>query len=280
MERLSSCYFCGDAVDAALEEYPLVHSDRYDELDTDQRIVLCPSCRRKLTTVIERVLETAFDGGHTSGADTPVSDEESEDPLIDVGGEDAMTASSVTAIDDAEANGQQESARDSSGFEYGPDDGGEDTDTAADSGADDTAADSDADETVTDAEADDAVSGSEAFETVAGSEADDTAAGSEAGDTTAQAQTDDTTSESETGDTAAESESDDEDDAPEYTFERWQFNKVVRLLQNREFPVDIDELTILADSAYEIDEPTTHEIIDALVERGVVVDNGDTLTRA
>ncbi|MUV89933.1 hypothetical protein GJ629_08530 [Halapricum sp. CBA1109] len=51
------------------------------------------------------------------------------------------------------------------------------------------------------------------------------------------------------------------------------------MLQNREFPVEIDELVVVASSAYGIDEPTCHAVIRALVDRGVVEDRGDELVR-
>lgn len=231
MDRLSSCYFCGDAVDAALEEYPLVHSDRYPDLDTDERIVLCPSCRRKLTTVIERVLASAFED-----EDGPAIPEE-EDPLLDVE-EEPMTATAVSTP----ADHTEEPSDDDVDFQFDAAGAPAETDGESASAADDGPVD------------------------VMGPTDDDAPA--DAG--TAEDASDESSSDGTEGD---------KEPAATYTFEKREFNKVVKLLQNREFPVDIDELVVIAQSAYEIGEPTTHEIIDALVERGVVVDDGDQLSR-
>lgn len=288
MTRLSSCYFCGDAVDAAVEEYPLVHSDRYDDIETDQRIVLCPSCRRKLTTVIERVLESAFD----SNVDAVPADatSETDEDLIDVEADDVMTASAVETLDGSAEESSTKSATDEpDGFQYGDTESEEpdaemastvspetvETDDVDDSDADTHSqgeTDEDVDDDPAEAETEDSDHTGDEEESPAESASVDDEPDSDAAD-------EESADEEDPDGDAADEENADDEESPEYTFERWQFNKIVRLLQNREFPVEIDELTVLADSAYEIDEPTTHEVIDALVERGVVVDNGETLTR-
>lgn len=57
MDRLSSCYFCGTAVDAPLEDYPVVPGAVSTEEGGDGLVVtLCPTCRRKLATIVERVV--------------------------------------------------------------------------------------------------------------------------------------------------------------------------------------------------------------------------------
>ncbi|MUV89934.1 hypothetical protein GJ629_08535 [Halapricum sp. CBA1109] len=128
MERLSSCYFCGDAVDASVAEYSLVESERYD-IDTDHRIVLCPTCRRKLTDVIERVVSAVFDDDRDPEAvaagpeDDPMtatdvqavegdSLEVTDDPLVDVDGTEngATEAEDDGENEDAVAEGGAEAA--------------------------------------------------------------------------------------------------------------------------------------------------------------------------
>lgn len=70
--------------------------------------------------------------------------------------------------------------------------------------------------------------------------------------------------------------SDDEmtDDAePKLT--KLEYNKVMRLLQNRSFPVDRGEIREIATSAYEIDSQEFDAVIDAAVERDLIaVENG------
>lgn len=59
-----------------------------------------------------------------------------------------------------------------------------------------------------------------------------------------------------------------------------QFRKVMRLLNNREFPVDRTEVEELASGAYDLDDDHVRDIIDYAVERGVLADDGGTLRRA
>ncbi|MFW6018191.1 MAG: hypothetical protein ACOCPX_05165, partial [Halapricum sp.] len=68
-------------------------------------------------------------------------------------------------------------------------------------------------------------------------------------------------------------------EAAEDPFQRGEYNKVVRLLQNREFPVEIEEITVVARSAYGIDRDTTHAILNALIESDILEDRGDELVR-
>lgn len=185
MDRLASCYFCGDAVDAQLQEYPLVTSDR---IETGRTVVLCPSCRQKLTTVVEDVLDAAIDSGSTT-----------DGPSVDLGDDPLETLEQPT--DESHMT------------------------------------------------------------------------------TTAVEPTDDVT---ETGDAATSDSADEQagNSRESADFERGEYNKVVKLLQNREFPVEIEEITVVARSAYEIDRNTTHTILDVLIDRGVLEDRGDELVRA
>lgn len=252
MERLSSCYFCGDAVDAAIEEYPLVRSARYD-LDTDQRIVLCPSCRRKLTSVIERVLESAFDEDAPDPEDVSLDAEE--------GDPEAMTATEVETVDVSMADIDAEESVEVD------DETEEDDDPLSAGGFEETPAENGAERDGPEAEA----------ETESAEENDDEPAGDDGEES--DPAVDDDEQDTDSVDDGDEERADAESDEQSRDYEKAEFNKVVRLLQNREFPVDIDELVVVASSAYTIDEPTTHAIIDALIDRGVVVDNGDELDR-
>lgn len=245
MDRLSSCYFCGDAVDAALEEYPLVDPRRHPDVETDQRIVLCPSCRRKLTNVIERVLESALNGDEPDVEADGIADLGDEEELVDLDGSldqadngEEMTATSVETVDDSaseHAYSSSTAAGDLSG----------DDETAA---TDDT---STADDERTTAEE------PSATEAGTSTEADD-----------------------DTGATGDQQETAQQTRPEQSAYSRAEHNKVVKLLQNREFPVEIEEITVVARSAYGIDRDTTHAILDALIERGVVEDQGDRLVRA
>lgn len=249
MERLSSCYFCGDAVDAALEEYPLVDPDRHADIETDQRIVLCPTCRRKLTAVVEQVLEAALNG---ESADVDASEVDTlgdEAELIDLdesldqsdNGEE-MTATSVERVDDESERTYTSStaAKDLSSNDDGASESGAGEDSVGD-----------------DAAGPDSGHEDESATTEADDEPDQT--GVQDGEQTPHEQ---------------------EQTTREQGYTRAEHNKVVKLLQNREFPVEIEEITVVARSAYGIDRDTTHSILEALIDRGVVEDRGDRLVRA
>ncbi|PSQ16259.1 hypothetical protein BRD00_11230 [Halobacteriales archaeon QS_8_69_26] len=56
MTDLSSCYFCGTAIEAPVREYPVVPEDLGDA--EGPTVSLCPTCRRKHRAVVETVLAT------------------------------------------------------------------------------------------------------------------------------------------------------------------------------------------------------------------------------
>ncbi|SDL89510.1 hypothetical protein SAMN04487949_0093 [Halogranum gelatinilyticum] len=72
---------------------------------------------------------------------------------------------------------------------------------------------------------------------------------------------------------------DDEPAASETPTEPKQFRKVMRLLNNRQFPVDRAEFAELAAGAYELDDDHVAEIIDYADERGVIVVDGGVLRK-
>lgn len=287
MERLSSCYFCGDAVDASVAEYSLVESDRYD-VDTDHRIVLCPTCRRKLTDVIERVVSAMFDDDRdpeevaAGPGDDPMTATDVEavgsddgldtaaDPLVDVDG----TENGVPKSEDDESEYGDGTADDVEGADGAAADEEAETDEATTAAADSAGA---ATEEESDGERDgwgdgDVNEDESGVEDDEETESDDSDGGEDDdGQTTAVG-----ASESGGG-----TDADDGGATAETTdYEKAEFNKIVRLLQNRDFPVEIDELVVVASSAYGIDEPTCHAVIRALVDRGVVEDRGDELVRS
>lgn len=252
MQRLSSCYFCGDAVDAAIEEYPLVSSDRFESLETDQRVVLCPSCRRKLTTVIERVLEAALGGRPTDG--------DPEELLAEMDDGEEMSVTKIESIDPPDQLGTSGEAADGTDASAGQPAESDPATNGADEDAEDGAEQED--------QRDEPAPSIDSDGPAADGDVDNGAAGQQSeGEDTDEDPSDGTES------AAAVVEA-------EVGYQKAEFNRVVRLLQNREFPVEIDELTVVAESAYGIDEETTHAIVDALIERGVVADNGDELVRA
>jgi hypothetical protein len=66
----------------------------------------------------------------------------------------------------------------------------------------------------------------------------------------------------------------DDEDVP-----REAYDKVVRLLQNREFPVDAGDILAVATNAYGLRRRDCEAAIDRLVEQGVIGREGDRLVR-
>jgi hypothetical protein len=56
-----------------------------------------------------------------------------------------------------------------------------------------------------------------------------------------------------------------------------EYYKVLRLLQNREFPMERADLTGLVTGAYDVSEPQCERILETAIERGVLVEKGSTL---
>jgi len=55
------------------------------------------------------------------------------------------------------------------------------------------------------------------------------------------------------------------------------YYKVLRLLQNREFPMARADLMALVTGAYDISEPQCERILEVAIDRGVLVEDGSTL---
>lgn len=209
MDRLSSCYFCGGALDVSLSEYPVVPKELQSG-DEGPTVVLCPTCRRKLGGVIETVV-AATDGpgsGTDAGESADASAFEFEAEETDAGDSDA------------------------------PDDPGETSDLRTPS---------------------------------EGHPAADAGASPDPGETS------DLRTPSEGEPEAGEVSTDLGEEAAEAkpTMTRLEYNKVMRLLQNRPFPVDRGEIREVATSAYDIAPEEFDAVVDAAVERDLIaVENG------
>lgn len=57
------------------------------------------------------------------------------------------------------------------------------------------------------------------------------------------------------------------------------YRKVLRLLQNREFPVRRDEIAAVAANAYELTPQEANSAIDTIVQKGLLVEEGGVLRR-
>jgi hypothetical protein len=288
MDHLASCYFCKSALEAPLQDYRVVPVEIRDDDDVTTA-TLCSSCHAKLERLLAPVVRAAGGDGATLDAhdadrvtNPPTADEpepepetetepepetetepepetgprsgrpddDSEDSLVDVG-------TSLVDVDDPLAGGDRSADREeptadapgyeSSGSAAAPDAGG------------------------------DQRSGNEEQGRATRTEEQDGGDGTEAqtgADTRSEAQTGAETR------TETEAEGDTSDDeTTRTTVSALEYNRVMRLLQNREFPVDRAEIQTVAANAYGLAEHECAEVIDLAVDRGLVAERGDQLVR-
>jgi hypothetical protein len=284
MDRLSSCYFCGTALDEPLQDYPLVAGDTGEH---GAVVTLCPGCHHKLETVLDIVvgegedLPALEDGdrvaleGESPAALTEPETGSGPDPIALGDGKQGDTDGAALTDAETGAGGGAEPdveplAVDSTDAESGTDAGWR-TDEAAGGPRDADPDTSDADSATSDAAreaADDDSDGAD--ETGSPSPAD---GGNAATDSTA---TDAATA----GDTAeGASGGTDPDREVTTTVSALEYNKVMRLLQNRAFPVDRAEIETVAASAYELSESECAAVIDLAVDRGLIAERDGQLVR-
>lgn len=310
MQHLSSCYFCGTALDAPLEEYPVV-PELFRNGDTPETTAtLCPTCYEKLETVLDAVVDAATDGEPTPADSATETTEKTETPDETPASDDSETTTDDITADDVAAMAGD---LDSRILDDDTDDVASDDPTAADTTTDDdiTAEDvaamaGDIDEGIlddTDEEDDDsddlreAMSADVPAELDAGGD-DETAAETADTDTSDPLaddgdanetvdNTDETVDDTDADSTAAEVTSDSEtetgdDDAPtaaRTSISALEYNKVMRLLQNRQFPVARAEIETVAANAYDLSQQECAEVIDLAVDRGLIGESGDQLVR-
>lgn len=244
MDRLSSCYFCGTALDEPLTEYPIVPA-ALNPGDTQRSVVVCRSCQRKLDTVMEEIVAaveadrdgiTAVDtsqaadseAGDRATADRDAHHEHgdrrregmpSTDPDLD--GSNALEADEVDPFD-----------IDEGGDGGGSDDGGSN-----------------------------------------GNESDDSRGSSSESDGS------DSNGGGSNGDGSYDGESTSESAGEEPSLSAFEYNKVMRLVQNREFPLDRTEIETVAANAYDISRRDCARILDAAVDRGLLAERDGQLVR-
>lgn len=251
MDTLSSCYFCNTALDESVDSHPLIDSPK------SSSVVLCQSCRHKLEPLLDAVVEAAATGAVTAAS-------------ADADG-DALLARS----NEADAAGTTRPSEDATA-------GGPDVDDGASSGA--------ASEPAIEADESDLPPWDEAVGVVDGDEAPDTAGGPERtdGDDADQARAE-ANSSAGGADSATSADTDgnqpmSDDEASNAagtrtTISALEYNRVMRLLQNREFPVDRDEILTVAANAYSLGREDCAEVIDLAIDRGLIEESEGQLTR-
>lgn len=259
MPDLSACYFCGAAADAQVREYDVVPGAADESLRSTA--TLCPGCREKLETVLSPVvrgaqpsdepvdvrLEAVEAADADAAASAPTLEVESEDILAaadrsrDAADDEAVDADAEAASNDADEETTSSDETDAAADPFAGPGGGSGTDGIAFGGGTDASASSGAD-----SETESELTG-DADSTAGGSDAAAASTGGSAGDV-------------------------DRPDADTY-------NRVVRLLQNREFPVNRSEFSELASSAYDIPADECANVIDYAIERGELVEDRGMLKK-
>jgi len=304
MEQLSSCYFCGDALDSSLDEYPLV-PDALAPADGDrQTIVLCPTCKRKLDPVVEVVANAV------ASADVSADRSETDDGVVDENDADGSEAD-VDAADDADDSGASAesasiigdtpSTEDDSLDGETPGEGaevdststsdigstlGDDEDVLRPVGGDATNEDGRRSDTGTDAGSDTTTGSDEAGRSNDGANTGQPSrstgdssrseeprqrkytSGQRAGGRPTDQDRSGTDERGDDGD--GDEGSDGGDSDRDITLSRLENTNVMRLLQNREFPVDRDDFVVVASSAYEVSPRHCEKVIDLAVKHDLL----------
>jgi hypothetical protein len=257
MRQLRSCDFCGGDAAGVYEVLPPELSPTEAE---QRRIVLCSNCAETLETVVDPLLERlgVETGDDTSGSDAGSPASEGAARAEPSRSETASPAETTTVeTDDASpASERVDVNRSEDDSPFVPDD-------PADSPPDRS--------TTADATGDGAVqwNGGEPTASAADGDGPDGAT-DPASDADESRGAPDGNADGPNGSGAAAA---DRSDEPE------DFRTVMRLLANREFPVERDAIVELAASAYELDAQHVHRILDHAVDRGVLAEDGGTLTR-
>ena len=243
MRQLRRCDFCGGDAAGVYEVLP----PELDPTEAEQRrVVLCADCADTLETVVDPLLDRL-------GVDTRdrASEPRTQEP-VDVGGDTRERSAAPATSGDTDAN--PGIGADADPVQWGGSGAdGEGEEPASDPLHDGVAGGEpagDAEPDPSEPNADDGSGSDPPAEVADGAGADPAAGDAGSGGTG-----------STLGDEPAE------------------FRTVMRLLGNREFPVERGSVVELASSAYDLDEAHVNRILDHAVDRGVIVDDGGTLRR-
>ncbi|WP_137291070.1 hypothetical protein [Natronorubrum halophilum] len=258
MRELRTCDFCaGDAAGT----FEIVPPELEPTEAEQRRVVCCSACRDRLEALLEPLLARAGVGGAGAGTD-------------DRGGgpeERLTTADETDEADDASgavvasANDSTQKQPRTSSPNATVSDGDSDTDSRIGSVLEDgitfersEAAASDADGEETDADG--------ANETTTE-------------DTTVEAAAEDGANESATADDSSDAAVDDPTDDDVTSRPPAGYGKVIRLLQNREFPIQRNAVENLAAGAYDLETHEISAIVDHALEEDEFTENRDMLER-
>ncbi|MFP8954639.1 hypothetical protein ACLI4Z_16980 [Natrialbaceae archaeon A-arb3/5] len=254
MRALRNCDFCDAEAVGAFEIVP----PELDPTEAEQRrVVLCRDCQTRLESLLEPLLARA---GVTAESD-------------DTDPESAPSSASSSASSDDPSSGtvDPETPQPTTGIAFGDDDGASEADDVTDS---DHSMPGDGDDS---SSLLGSASGSDEAET---SSVDETAAEAEAtGDDKSGESSDQPVSAGESSD-STESDTASSADSVSATRPPQAYAKTIRLLRNREFPMERDDVEELAAGAYDLEPSTATAIVDHALENDEFTERGGTLHRA
>ena len=281
MRQLRACDFCGDDALGAFEVVPPELSPTEAE---QRRVVLCQACRATLEELLEPLLARA---GVVTVDET---DEEIDDAAVETPTSSDGTQSSNTYGTPADDVPTEESSTEDSSTDANP----SDEPTAEDSSTDANPSDEPtAEESSTDANPSDepAAEGSSA-----GDDSSDGPAGDHSSDVADSIEEWAGETPSGDGDSAGKSANEEVDsdivvvthanesmDEPDTSRDESaasggaltpEYGKLLRLLRNRDLPMNRSKVEALASGAYDLDGHEVEGLIDAAVDRGDLVDDG------
>jgi hypothetical protein len=291
MRQLRTCDFCGDDAAGVYEVLPPELSPTEAE---QRRVILCADCAETLETVVDPLLDrlgidrdgdadstAASITDDTSRAGSPAADAGATDPgPTDADTSDTDSDSETAAVDDVTRPSEKESPTDphtrdgsapSSGrpSPSGPSCGSatpEERGTPNAFGAPDGYTDI--------AESDEIDLGGSPEDSPPEPEANGVSESESVSDPTEPRDDPAASTAGSDAGTNASAGSGAVGDEPD------EFRTVMRLLGNREFPIRRSDVVELAAGAYELEETHVERIIDHAVDRGVLTDEGGTLTRS
>ncbi len=263
MTRLSACYFCGTALDDPLDEYPVVPDALRGDDPDPTTVTLCSSCHEKLDA-IQEVMAGAIDdaavaeSGHEGATASGGSSSDGEDVLVDP---DPPVGSQGPILSDPDDDPAAETPAEETPAESQP---------ASTGGADESGTVGDESDP-TDHDSPPSDGDTQMPDSDAGPTDDSASASSDASPSTDAAEP----SGQDEGDAPAESGAEDDSGdrsvvEGDHSISALEYNKVMRLLQNREFPVDREEIEVVAANAYQVARSDCATVIDVAVDRGLL----------
>lgn len=259
MADLQSCYFCGEPATASLDTYPVVPASLRTAGGDQPTVVLCPTCREKLSNVLEPVVSAASAGGvraspdGTDASPSRSASDETESAAESEMGERTASLDVETPGEDADAGPAATSTAEPSTAEQTEQSGrAEQSGQTGQTGQTESGADQQAKAGDSETESDDQASGEQTAPNTESSPEGDTPTGPSA---------------SPPGDDELVGHNTD------------AYRQVLRLLRNREFPVDRAEIEDIAASAYELSPAECEGAINTIVQKGLLIEENGKLIK-